>query len=318
MKDYYETLGIPKTASQEDVKRAFRKLAVKYHPDKNPGNKQAEERFKECNEAYAVLSDPEKRKQYDQFGAEGFRQRYTQEDIFRGFDVRDLFRDSGLGGDDFLSQIFGGGFARQGKRSSRRHGGFNFSGFQGAGAGPGAGFRQQAVPGQDLEMELQVTLEEVARGAERKISYQGPAGVEGLSVKVPKGIDSGQRLRLPGKGGQSASGGSRGDLFLRVVLQEHPVFKREGRDLIVNPEISLSDAALGTEVRVPTLEGKMLSVKIPPGTQPHSRIRVKGHGLPSMKGDGKGNLLVMPSIRVPKKLTRPQRDLLERLREAGL
>jgi curved DNA-binding protein len=311
--EYYETLGVSKTASQDEIKRAFRKLAVKHHPDKNPGNKQAEERFKKANEAYAVLSDPEKRKQYDTFGAEGFHQRFSQEDIFRGFDVNDLFREMGFGTGGDFARIFGGDFGRQGRRDSQRARGFDFGG-----GGPGGGFAQASIPGQDLEMELEVTLEEVAAGVERRISYQGAGRPETLSVKIPKGIEDGKRLRLGGKGAPSPYGGAPGDLYIRVVAQEHPVFKREGRDLVVEREISFSEAVLGTEIRVDTVDGKTLNVKIPLGTQGQSRIRVKGHGLPSMKGDDRGNLFVKVNIRVPKKLSRRQKELIQQLRDAGL
>lgn len=313
MKEYYESLGVSRKASQEEIKKAYRKLAVKYHPDKNPGDKQAEERFKEINEAYAVLSDPEKRKQYDMFGAEGFHQRFSQEDIFRGFDVGDLFREFGFGTDDIFNRVFGGGFAQQGRRGPRR-GGFDFGGFHGG----GPGFQQARLRGQDLEIEVQVTLEDVARGSERRVSYRRHGGVENLSVKIPKGIEQEKRLRIAGKGGESPSGGPPGDLYLRVKVLEHPVFKREGENLTVQREISFSEAALGTEVRAPTVEGKTLNVKVPPGTHGRSRIRVKGHGLPRMKGGDRGDLYVEVRIRVPRKLTRRQKELLQQLREEGL
>jgi curved DNA-binding protein len=316
MKDYYETLGVSRGAPADEIKRAYRKLAVKHHPDKNPGNKAAEERFKGVSEAYAVLSDPEKRKQYDMFGAEGFRQRYTQEDIFRGFDVGTIFREFGFGNEDIFSRIFGGGASQRGRRGARRPGGFDFGGSYGG--GPETGFGQEAPKGQDLEMEVEVTLEELARGIERRVSYQGAGRVESLAVKIPRGIEAGKRLRLAGKGAPSPYGGAPGDLYIRVKVPEHPVFKREGRDLTLEQEISFADAALGTMVRVPTVEGKTLSVKIPPGTHCQSRIRVRGHGLPGMKGEPKGNLYVKVLIRVPERLTQGQRELLEQLRAAGL
>jgi curved DNA-binding protein len=312
MKDYYETLGVAKGASPDEIKRAFRKLAVKYHPDKNPGDKQAEERFKEINEAYAVLSDAEKRKQYDMFGAEGFRQRYTQEEIFRGFDVGDLFREFGLGGDEIFSRIFGLGSARQGRRGGQRFSGFDFGGFQ------GGGFGHQPMQGRDLEMTLQITLEDVVNGVERRLMLPRGGRMEGISVRIPKGIASGQKLRLAGKGDPGQGGSPPGDLYLRAEVLEHPLFKREGRDLTVDQEISFAEAALGSEIRVPTVEGKTLSVKVPAGTQGQSRIRVKGHGLPGMRGESRGDMYVRILIRVPRKLTRAQKDLIQKLREAGL
>lgn len=313
-RDYYEVLGVPKNATAEEIKRAYRRLAVKYHPDKNPGDKAAEERFKEINEAYAVLSDPEKRKQYDTFGADGFHQRFTQEDIFRGFDVGDLFREFGFGTDDIFSRIFGASFGRQTRRSRGRFTGFDFGGFQQGGPAYG----HQVLRGQDLEMVLQISLEEVATGAERRISYQVGDRIETLSVKIPKGIESGKKLRLAGKGAPGPYGGPPGDLYLRVEVLEHPVFHREGNQLTVEREISFSEAALGTELRVPTVDGKTLNVKVPAGTQPGSRIRVRGHGLPDMHGQGCGDLYVRVNVRVPRKLTRAQKELMQQLRDQGL
>ncbi len=313
MKDYYEILGVKRDASQDEIKKAYRKLAVKYHPDKNPGDKKAEERFKEINEAYAVLSDPEKRRQYDMFGAEGFHQRFSQEDIFRGFDVGDLFRDLGFGTEDIFSRIFGRGFAGRGGRTF--HSGFDLGGFRTT----GTGFQhQQPVKGGDLETDISVSLEDVALGSEKRISFRWGDRVESLSVKIPKGIEDGKKLRIPGKGQESPFGGPRGDLYLRVKILEHPVFQRQGRDLIVDREIPFSHAVLGTTVEIPTLEGKTLRVKIPPGTDGQARIRVRGHGLPSLKGGGKGDLYVKVRIRVPKQLTPAQRELVEKLRDVGL
>jgi len=311
-KDYYQVLGVSRDATQEQIKRAYRKLAVRYHPDKNPGDKAAEERFKQINEAYAVLSDPEKRKQYDAFGAEGFSQRFSQEDIFKGFDVGDLFRDLGFGTDDIFSRIFGASFGRGTRRGGGRFAGFDFGGFQ------AGGYPHEAARGQDMEKVVQVTLEEVAKGAQRRISYHVGDRTETLSVKIPKGIESGKRLRIPGKGGHAQYGGVPGDLYLKVEVLEHPLFKREGRDLTVEKEISFSEAALGTEVLVPTVEGKTLSVKVPPGTQPGSRIRVKGHGLPEMRGQSRGDMYVRIGVRVPSRLTRAQKELIHQLREQGL
>jgi curved DNA-binding protein len=167
-------------------------------------------------------------------------------------------------------------------------------------------------------MVAEVTLEEVASGVERRVSYDAGGRAENLSVRIPRGIDSGKRLRLVGKGGVSPFGGPQGDLYIRVSVLEHPVFRREGSDLTVDGEVSFSEAVLGTEVRVPTVEGKTLKVKIPPGTQPNSRIRVKNHGLPGMKGDGRGDLYVRVAVRVPKKLSKAQKELVQRLRDEGM
>lgn len=313
-RDYYDILGVPRSATAEDIKRAYRKLAVKYHPDKNPGDKAAEERFKQINEAYAVLSDPEKRKQYDTFGAEGFHQRFTQEDIFRGFDVGDLFREFGFGTEDIFGRIFGTYFGGKSQRSGGRFTGFDFGSFRDLGQTHG----HQALRGQDVEMVLQVTLEEVAMGAERRISYRLGDRTETLSVKIPKGIESGKRLRLAGKGEAGPYGGPPGDLYLRVEVLEHPVFRREGRDLTVDREISFAEAALGTEIMVPTVDGRTLNVKVPAGTQPGSKIRVKGHGLPGLHGQGPGDLYVRVNVRVPRRLNRTQKELIQQLREHGI
>lgn len=313
-RDYYDILGVPRSATAEDIKRAYRKLAVKYHPDKNPGDKAAEERFKQINEAYAVLSDPEKRKQYDTFGADGFHQRFTQEDIFRGFDVGDLFREFGFGTEDIFGRIFGTSFGGKYRRSGGRFTGFDFGSFRDLGQTHG----HRALRGQDVQMVLQVTLEEVAMGAERRISYRLGDRTETLSVKIPKGIESGKRLRLAGKGEAGPYGGPPGDLYLRIEVLEHPVFRREGKDLTVDREISFAEAALGTEIMVPTVDGKTLNVKLPAGTQPGSRIRVKGHGLPGLQGQGPGDLYVRVNVRVPRRLNRTQRELIQQLREHGI
>lgn len=313
-RDYYEILGVPRNATDEEIKRAYRKLAVKYHPDKNPGDKSAEEKFKEINEAYAVLSDPEKRRQYDTFGAEGFHQRFTREDIFRGFDVGDLFREFGFGTDDIFARIFGASFGRQARRTGVRFSGFDFGGFQAE--GPHYGARMEK--GQDLEMPIQITLEEVAQGGQRRVSYPLADRTETLTVKIPKGIEDGKKLRIPGKGMPSPFGGPPGDLYLKVEILPHSVFQREGRDLILEREITFSEAVLGTEIRVPTVDGKTLSVKVPPGTQAGSKIRVKGYGLPVLRGEGRGDMFVRINVKVPVRLTQKQKELIRRLREEGL
>ena len=302
-KDYYQILGVNKNASDEEIKRAYRKLAMKYHPDKNPNKKEAEERFKEINEAYAVLSDKDKRKQYDTFGAEGFRQRFTQEDIFRGFDF-----------DEILSGLFGG----RGRRESRYggRGGFDFGDlFTGQGAYQDMGRRPQK--GEDILYELTISLEEAASGGEKRISYRKNGKIEEVSVRIPRGIETGKKLRLVGKGMEGRRGSPPGDLYLQISVREHPVFTREGNDLIVEKEISFPEAVLGTTIEVPTLEGKK-RVKVPPGTPSHTKMRLKGLGMPHFQKEGRGDEFVKVVVRVPKKMTEKRKKLIEELAREGL
>lgn len=291
--DYYQLLGLKKGASAEEIKRAYRKLAVKYHPDKNPGDKAAEEKFKEINEAYAVLSDPKKKAQYDQFGSAGFHERFTQEDIFRGFDVGDLFKDAGFDTNDIFSRIFGGGF---------KQGGFGYGG------------RRR---GEDFTMELAVSFREAYTGCEKRIAFMREGKREELSVKVPAGADTGARLRIHGKGGESATGGPPGDLYLTVKVGSDPHFDREGNDIIVERQIRFTEAALGTSLEVATLEGTK-RIKLPPGIQPGTKIRLAGLGFPHLGRSGRGDFYVRVGVKVPEQLTAAQRELLAELAEKGL
>jgi curved DNA-binding protein len=302
-KDYYQTLGVNKNASDEEIKRAYRKLAMKYHPDRNPNKKDAEERFKEINEAYAVLSDKDKRKQYDTFGAEGFRQRFTQEDIFRGFDF-----------DEILSGLFGGRGRREFRYGGR--GGFDFGDlFTGQGAYQDMGRRPQK--GEDILYELTISLEEAALGGEKRISYRKDGKIEEVSVRIPRGIETGKKLRLVGKGMDGRRGSPPGDLYLQISVREHPVFTREGNDLIVEKEISFPEAVLGTTIEVPTLEGKK-RVKVPPGTPSHTKMRLKGLGMPHFQKEVRGDEFVKVVVRVPKKMTEKGKKLVEELAREGL
>jgi curved DNA-binding protein len=303
--DYYKILGVDKNASVADIKKAYRKLAMKYHPDHAKDDKAAEEKFKKISEAYAVLSDPEKRKQYDTFGADGFQQRFSQEDIFRNFDFGDIFKEFGFNM---------GGF-------STGDGGFKFSFGGGSPFGSRYGRsrpQQTAVKGSDLLYELPLSLYEIAHGTTKSITLQHQGHTETINVKIPKGMIEGKKLRLAGKGEPSPYGGPNGDLYIHAKVQNDAVFSVEGHDLVVPKTIRLSQALLGTHIAVPTLEGKELSLKIPPGTRHKTKMRLTGHGLPKMKESTKGDLYVMILIDMPRKLTGEQKKLIAQLADLGL
>ncbi len=299
--DYYKILGVSRDASEEEIKKAYRKLAMKYHPDHAKGDKTAEEKFKKISEAYAVLSDKQKRQEYDTFGSEGFRERFTQEDIFRGFNINDILREFGFGGD-----FFGEG---RGTRFTYATG----SPFGGRGRS-----QAQAVKGADIVYELPITLREAALGANKTITLQVQGVPERISVKIPKGMTTGKKLRLAGKGNPGPFGGPRGDLYIQTVLLDDPVFGVEGQDLVTHREIKVTEALLGTTLSIPTLEEKTLSLKVPPGTRSGTKLRIPGQGLPAMKGGKRGDLYVHIHIQIPRTLTREQRELVEKLAETGI
>jgi molecular chaperone DnaJ len=349
-KDYYEVLGVTREASEKDIKSAYRKLAMKYHPDQSKAA-DAEERFKEISEAYAVLSDPDKRRQYDQFGHAGIDSTYSQEDLFRGVNFEDLLRGFGFGSESIFDLFFGG---------ARRRG---------------------PVPGRDLRYELELTLEQAASGLETNIDVPrmevcttcggsgakpgtspvkcGNCGGTGqvtrtqstpfgrimtsttctkcggrgeiitvpcqdcsgsgrvrrtrkISVKVPPGVDDGQHLRLRGQGEASPSGGLPGDLYVFINILPHPHFQRVESDLLLEVPVSFTQAALGTEIEVPTLNGRA-SLRVPAGTQSGTVFRLRGKGMPRLHGVGSGDLHVKVNLKVPKALTDRQRQLLESL-----
>jgi len=299
--DYYKILGLNKSASAEEIKKAYRKMAMKYHPDHTKGDKAAEETFKQISEAYAVLSDKEKRKQYDTFGSSGFHQRYSQEDIFKGFDFGDIFKEFGFGGMNF---------------SSGGRGGSRFA----FGGDPFRGRARQAAQtkGSDLVYELPLTLQEVETGANKAIRFQHNDQSENISVKIPKGMISGKKLRIAGKGENSPYGGQPGDLFIKSKVLKDPVFSAREYDLTVTRDIRLSEAILGTKLPVPTLSGRELSLTIPPGTKHKTRMRLPGHGLPHMKGSGRGDLFVTIHVKTPKNLTEEQKKLVQMLADTGM
>jgi curved DNA-binding protein len=296
-KDYYAVLGVPKDATAEVIKKAYRKLALKFHPDKNPGDKKAEEKFKEITEAYAVLSDPEKRKQYDQFGEAGFHQRFSQEDIYRNFDVGDIFREFGFGTDDIFSHIFGGPGSR-GRAT-----------FYGSG-------RPQAIKGQDYVMRLSIPFRQAVLGGEKRIDSRHAGRVEHLQVRIPAGIETGQKLRVAGKGGESPAGGPAGDLFLEIEVEPDPLFSRQGDDLYVKVRVPFSGVCLGTSVDVPTLEENK-RIKVPAGMSSGGKIRLKGFGVPRSRGT-RGDLYAVIEVAVPDRLSARQKELLEQLRAEDL
>ncbi|HJO00399.1 MAG TPA: DnaJ C-terminal domain-containing protein [Nitrospinaceae bacterium] len=296
MTDYYSLLGVTPGTSGGDLKKAYRKKAKEFHPDRNKDNPQAEEKFKEINEAYAVLSDKKKRAQYDQFGSEGFHKRFSREDIFRDFDFGDIY----------------GGFASN-------------SPFGGGGNVPdlesflsGDGFRgSRARKGKDVRQSFYLSFQDATLGTIRTVTFEQNGKKVETSFKVPPGSKDGRRLRLVGKGQAGVNGGPPGDLYLKVRVNAHPLFKREGDDILLDKEICLSDAILGTTVEVPTLtESKM--VKIPPGTQSHSKLRLKGMGIPRSRGKEKGDQLVRVIIKYQKDLTETQLDLIHKLKAEGL
>ena len=357
-RDYYEVLGVTKGASADEIKKAYRKLAVKYHPDKNPGNKEAEEKFKEAAEAYSVLSDADKKAKYDQFGHAGVDG--ASPDFSGGFG--DL--------NDILNDLFGGGFS-------------GFGGFGGFGGGRQQ--RQQRVHrGRDIRVRVKLTLEEIANGVEKEISIEksvpcedcggrgaknssdvktcpacngtgqvqrvvnsifgqtvtystcqqcggegkiisnpcrtcGGTGLvrkrETIKVKIPAGVEAGMQLTIQGEGHAAKNNGINGDLLVFIEEQEHPNLKREGNNLYYTKIISIPDAILGAEVEIPCLDGNY-KVKVEPGTQSGSVVRLRGKGLPTVNGyGGTGDLYVKFAVWVPKKLEKADKDIIESLRK---
>ncbi len=317
--DYYKILGVNRNATKDELKKAFRRLAMKYHPDKNKGDKQAEERFKTINEAYAVLSNDEKKKQYDMFGAEGFKRRFSQEDIFRGFDFKNIFREFGIGdifGGGLFSDLFGAG------KKSRRGGPFSY-GFDepsGSGGGFSRGNRQytQQQPPQHGEVELHLRLEEAVLGGSKRVTLDTGSGAETVEITIPRGIEGGQKLRLKGKGPFDPFSGQRGDLYCKIFIDPHPLFKQQGRDLVMEKQVKLTEMVLGGKVRITTIDNSTIDLKIPPHTKNNAVLRVKGKGMPGSGGKADGSLLVRLQAQLPGQLDDTQRRLFEDLARTGL
>lgn len=284
MKDYYQVLGVNRGASDQEIKQAYRKLARKYHPDINPGDKEAEARFKEINEAYEVLSDGEKREKYDRFGSDW--KRYEQAGG-PGFDYGGTTDFA-----DIFETLFGGRSGRAG--------------------GPGFNVR---MDGQDVDQPVEITLEEAFGGTQRTLQFSNPNGSpRTITVKIPPGVDTGTRVRVPGEGAPGLNGGARGDLFLVVKVQPHPRFERKGEDLTVKVETSLYTLLLGGQASVPTLTGKTINLNVPEQTQNGRTFRLSGQGMPVMRSERRGDLYVTVSAQLPTRLSPRERELFEELR----
>jgi curved DNA-binding protein len=303
-KDYYKVLGVDKKASQQDIKKAYRKLARKLHPDVNPGDKGAEARFKEINEAYEVLSDQEKRQKYDELGSSYQQWQRTGGDP-RGFDWNQWTTRGGQPG---------GGRVEYGDLSDLFGGGGGFSDFFQSVFGNAGGYSAyeqgpRIRRGRDLEQPVEITLEEAYRGTQRLLQV----GDEKLEVKIPAGVDAGSRVRISGKGERGGRGGPRGDIYLSVTVLPHQTFERKGDDLYCALPLDVYTAVLGGEVAVPSLKGQVM-LKIPPETQAGKRFRLKGLGMPSLKDAKKyGDLYADVQIVLPAALTNREKELFTQL-----
>jgi molecular chaperone DnaJ len=317
-RDYYEVLGVDRAASPDQIKKSFRKLAMRFHPDKNPGDKKAEEKFKEASEAYEVLSDTQKKQTYDQFGHAagqggpgGFSGFRPGQNPFEGFAGQQGFGGAGNVNPENFQDIFGDIFSDLFTGRARQ-------GAAGAGAQAGASNRTAGrARGADLRYTLNISFEEAATGTEKMISFmRSRAGKEDsakLSITVPAGVKNGQRLKLRGEGDAARTGGGAvGDLYVIINIQEHPLFRRVENDVHLDVPLSFSDAVLGTMIDIPTLTGKA-SLKIPPGTPSGQIFRLKGKGFSSVGETGAGDMLVRVVIDVPRELTDEQRELIRKL-----
>jgi curved DNA-binding protein len=318
-RDLYEILGVARTATTDEVKKAYRRLAKQYHPDVNPGNKAAEEKFKEVTAAFEVLSDEKRRRLYDEFGADALRtgfdekkaeeyRRWKRQGAPPGgmpFDFGDFEKVNvgDFGAFDFGSifgDLFGGG---------------------GRGAGPRGRTRRVtfATPGPDAEAAIEISLRDAVLGAERDVRVDGKT----LRVKIPAGVSDGSRIRLAGQGGPGANGGDSGDLFLEVRIREHPHVRRDGKDLYVDLPVTVPEAVEGAEVRLPTFEGPV-SLRVPAGAQSGTQLRLRGKGLPDLKGGARGDLYAVIQVVLPKpseelrKAARPLAELYEGDPRAGI
>lgn len=320
-KDYYKILGVDKKASEKALKKAYRKLARQYHPDVNPGNPEAEAKFKEVNEAYEVLSDKEKRQKYDELGANwkqyeqwqkaggnargqpfswgqagfgngGARQSGPQYRTVTAEEMEELFGGNG-GHSDFFSQFFGG-----------------------AGSGSSRQYQPRPSKGQDLEHTIDITLEEAFGGTSRLMQMGTNGTSRTIEAKIPPGVKDGSRIKMKGQGGPGAAGGPAGDLYLVTQIKASKSFERNGDDLSTRISVPLTTAVLGGEIDVPTVEGKKVKLKIPAETQNGKKIRLKGKGMPKLKKkEEKGDLYAEVNVVLPEKLSASEREVFEKLAE---
>ncbi len=349
-RDYYEVLGLNKNASPDQIKAAYRKLAVKFHPDKNPGNKNAEDKFKEASEAYGILSDQEKKQNYDNFGHAAFENGGGRQGGFGGFsgaDFSDIF-------EDFFGDFGGGGRSRNRKSNNNRGSDLRYdlsisleeaytgkkenikfsttekcNSCKGNGSQPGYSPDRCSMCGGSGRVRsnqgfftVQQTCPQCAGNGEEITNPCNDCNGRGnrqtskkLSVTIPKGVDDGTRIRLAGKGEAGSRGGSSGDLYLFINVKSHEIFKRADENLFFECPVSMADAALGTTIEIPTIDGGKAKIKIPDGTQNGKQLRLKGKGMPYMRGSGNGDLYVQINTEVPVSLNREQKDLLEKFRK---
>jgi len=292
-KDYYEVLGVKKTASDDEIKKAYKKLARKYHPDVNPNDKNAEEKFKEISEAYHVLSHKDLRKKYDQFGhSSRWAEEFSGFD-FSGFDFKNPFSSSSRGGGagfegfgSIFEEIFGGGGARTATKT------------------------RAPVRGRDIQYSMEIGFMDAVRGISTNITIGGGSPKsERLRVKIPAGVDTGSRVRLAGKGEQGMNGGSPGDLYIITRVSPHPFFERKGDNIYTEIPVTIGEAVFGARIEVPTVDGKSL-MKIPPGTQNGQKFRLYGKGVPHLKGGGRGDQYVTVKVSIPQNLDEKSKELL--------
>jgi DnaJ-class molecular chaperone len=335
-KDFYKILGINKGASKEEIKRAFRKMARKFHPDVNPDEPKSGEKFKEINEAYSILSDDKKREMYDKFGVvEGDPSTYNNASgipsggrVYQSPDgTTYYYSTSGSPGGFNFNDMFGNFRGSRGNGGSSGFDFFNdlgdiFDVFSSRGQSSrvqSTGFDNRAIEGDDLRYDMEIDFMDAFNGGEKRISYKDPktGQVSTLKVKIPKGIKDQQKLRLKGKGMEGINGGSPGDLYININIRPHPIFKIEGDDIYVEKEIPFTTAALGGKIQVPGIE-KTLNVTVPPGTSDGSILRLKNQGFYHTGSEERGSELVKISISIPSKLNKTQKELLEKLKKTGL